>query len=137
MKFAKKMSLVLILATAAFTAHAVDAQAKFKLTHAAHIGTGILPAGEYLVTMYAEGATKAFITPADHSGAAIIALPVGTDGYTGCEKSSLIMQVTGSVWNVRSVCFAGSHTTLYFPVPVEKATATASRSETTVIASAN
>ena len=46
MKFAKKMSLVLILATAASTAHAVDSQAKSKLTHAAHIGSGVLPDGE-------------------------------------------------------------------------------------------
>lgn len=137
MKFAKKMSLVLILAAAAASAaHAVDAHAKFKLSHPAHIGAGVLPAGEYMVAMSADGTTKAFITPADRSGAAVIALPVTTDGYAVCTESSLIMQVSGSSWNVRSVCFADLHTALYFPLPAGTSTMTAATEETTAIAAA-
>lgn len=135
MKFAnlKRSSLVLTLTVAALgTAYAADAQAKFKLNHAARIGTGVLPAGEYMVTMAAEGTTKAFITPADRSGATVIVLPVTTDGYASCKQSSLTMQVAGPNWNVRSVCFADFHTALYFPVPAEKATATAANADTAV-----
>ena len=137
MKFAKKMSLVLTLALAALgTAHAADAQAKFKLPHAARIGSGVLPAGEYMVTMASDGTTKAFITPVDRSGATLIVLPVSTDGYAACNESSLTMQVQGSSWNLRSVCFADFHTALYFPVPAEKAIVSASNTDAAVATAA-
>ena len=122
MKFAKKMSLLFSLAAAVtLSAYAQDAQAKFTLPYDAHIGAGVLPAGEYLVTLSLEGIAKAVIVPEDHAGAAVIALPVSTDDYASCKESSVSMQREGSEWSVRSICFAEPQIALYFSAPVEKA----------------
>ncbi len=121
MKFAKKLSLLFSLGAAmALSAHAQDAQAKFTLPHNAHLGSAVLPAGRYTVTVSFEGITKAFIVPADHKGAAMIALPVSTDDYASCKETSVSVQRDGADWAVRSICFAGSNVALYFPAPAEK-----------------
>ena len=123
MKFAKKMSLMLSLAAAmAVSAHAQDGQAKFTLPHDAHIGAGVLPAGEYTVTLSLEGITRAIIVPANHKGAAVFALPVSTDDFASCKQASVSMQRDGAEWNVRSICFAGPQIALYFAAPTAKAT---------------
>ena len=88
MKFAKKLSLLLSLAAAmALSAHAQDAQAKFTLPHDAHIGAAVLPAGQYTVTLYFEGITKAIIVPANRKAStAMIVLPVSTDDFASCKQ---------------------------------------------------
>jgi hypothetical protein len=137
MKLAKKLSLLTILATAALgTSYAADAQAKFTLQHPAQIGASVLPAGQYMVKMSADGATTAYIVPADRSGAAVIALPVNTDSFAVCKSSSLTMHRLGSVWSISSVCFADMQTALYFPLPSEKSTVTAVNNDAAAIAAA-
>src|SRR5271170_978775 len=124
MKFAnvKKMSLLLSLAAAlSLSAHAQDAQAKFTLPYDARIGEAMLPAGEYTVTLSLDGITKAIITPENHAGAAMFALPVSTDSYASCKTTSVSMQREGAEWNVLSICFAEPQIALYFSAPVEKA----------------
>ena len=121
MKFAKRMSLMLSLGAAmALSAHAQDAQAKFKLPYAARVGESTLPAGEYTVTLSLEGNTKAYIVPADHSGGALIVLPVSTDEYASCTASSVSMKRDGTAWSVRSICFAEPQIALYFPAAADK-----------------
>ena len=124
MKFVnvKKMSLMFSLTAAlALSAHAQDAQSKFKLPYDAHVGEAVLPAGEYVATLSLEGSARAYIVPADHAGAAIIVLPVSTDEYANCAESSVSMQREGSAWSVRSICFAEPQIALYFPATAEKA----------------
>jgi hypothetical protein len=120
MTFAKKMSLMLSL-TAAMTlsAHAQDAQAKFKLPHDARLGEATLPAGEYTVTLSLEGNTKAYIVPAG-KGAAMIVLPVSTDEYASCTASSVSMHRSGTAWSVSSICFAEPQIALHFATPGAK-----------------
>ncbi len=121
MKFTKKLSLLLSLAAAmALSVHAQDARAKFTLPHDAHIGAAVLPAGQYTVTVYFEGITKAFIVPENRASATMIVLPVATDTYASCKATSVNMQLDGADWNVRSICFAGRNVALYFPAPAEK-----------------
>jgi hypothetical protein len=137
MKFAKKLSLSFSLAAAmALSAHAQDAQAKFTLPHQAHLGEAVLPAGEYTVTLSWDGVTKAIIVPDNRTGAAIIALPVSTDGYASCKETSVIMQRDGSEWNVRSICFADAQVALYFSAPAEKGTLASATSAPVAIAGA-
>jgi hypothetical protein len=126
MKFAKKVSFLLTIAAAlTYSANALDAQAKFTLAHDAYVGSQVLPAGEYIVTMSEEGTTKAFITPVERSGVSMIALPVTTDDYATCKQSSLTMQVVGAAWSVSSICFAEPQVALHFPVIEVKTTAAA------------
>ena len=137
MKFAKKLSLLTLLATAALgTSHAIDAQAKFSLPQAAHVGSGVLPAGDYMVTMSVDGTAKAIITPVGHPGASVIALPMMTDSHASCEESSLKMQRVGTEWSVRSVCFAPLQMSLYFAVPSAGASLSAVNTDAAVIAGA-
>ena len=122
MKFAnvKKMSLVLSLGAAlALSAHAQDAQAKFKLPHDARLGQTVLPAGEYTVTLSMVGSTRAYIVP-EGKGSAMFVLPVSTDEYASCSSSSVSMHRSGSAWSVRSICFAEPGIALYFAMPAEK-----------------
>lgn len=121
MTFTKKLSLMLSL-TAAMTlsAHAQDAKLKFTLPHAAQIGETILPAGQYTIALSMNGSTTARITPADHKGTAIFALPVSTDVYANCAASSVSMKRDGVDWSVRSICFAEPQITLYFSAPAAK-----------------
>ena len=120
MKLAKKVSLMLSLgAVMALSAHAQDAQAKFKLPHDARLGETVLPAGEYTVTLSMVGNTRAFIVP-EGKGSAMFVLPVSTDEYATCSSSSVKMQRSGTAWSVRSICFAESQTALYFAMPTEK-----------------
>jgi len=124
MKFtnAKKMSLMLSLCAAmALSAHAQDAQAKFKLPYDARLGEKVLPAGEYKVTLSLEGNTKAYIVP-EGKGASMIVLPVSTDEYASCSESSVSMQRSGKAWSVSSICFAEPQIALYFAKPAEKET---------------
>ena len=120
MKLAKKLSLMLSL-TAAMTlsAHAQDAQAKFKLPHDARLGNAVLPAGEYTMRLSLEGNAKAYIVPAG-KGSTMIVLPVSTDEYASCSASSVSMQRSGAAWNVRSICFAEPQIALFFAMPAEK-----------------
>lgn len=125
MKFAKKMSFLLTIAAAlTCSANALDAQAKFTLAHDTYVGSQVLPAGEYIVTMSGDGNTKAFITPVDRAGVSLIALPVNTDDYATCKKSSLTMQVVGAAWSVSSICFAEPRVALHFAVNDAKTAAT-------------
>ena len=120
MKFAKKMSLMLSLgAVMALSAHAQDAQAKFKLPHDARLGDAVLPAGEYTMRLSLRGNATAYIVPAGN-GPTMIVLPVSTDEYASCSASSVSLQRSGTAWSVRSICFAESQTALYFAMPTEK-----------------
>ncbi len=120
MKFAKKMSLMLSLgAVMALSAHAQDAQAKFKLPYDARLGNAVLPAGEYTMRLSLAGNAKAYIVP-EGKRSTMIVLPVSTDGYASCSASSLSMQRTGTAWSVRSICFAEPQIALYFAMPAEK-----------------
>ena len=126
MKFVnvKKMSLMLsITAALALSAHAQDAQAKFKLPYDAHLGEAVLPAGEYLATLSLDGSAKAYIVPAGHAGAAIIVLPVSTDEYASCKESSVSMEREGAEWSMRSICFAEPQIALYFSATAVKSAA--------------
>jgi len=126
MKFVnvKKMSLMLsITAALALSAHAQDAQAKFKLPYDAHLGEAVLPAGEYLATLSLDGSAKAYIVPAGHAGPAIIVLPVSTDEYASCKESSVSMEREGAEWSMRSICFAEPQIALYFSATAVKAAA--------------
>lgn len=137
MKFAKKLSLLVSLAAAAAcSANAVDARAKFTLPHETRVGAGVLPAGEYTVTMSVDGTTKAFIAPADRGGVSLIVLPMVTDSHATCAESSLSLERFGSVWNLRSVCFAEPQMSLYFPVPAEIAAEPAVAADNSAIAAA-
>jgi hypothetical protein len=137
MKLAKKLSLLTILATAALgTSYAVDAQARFSLPQAAHVGSSVLPAGDYMVTMSVDGSAKAIIIPVGHSGESVIALPTVIDAYASCAESSLQMERTGSEWSVRSVCFAPLQVSMYFAAPSTKSALTAVSTDAAVIAGA-
>lgn len=128
MKFAKKLStLLLFTAGLAVVAHAQGTQATFRLAHDTHIGTGMLPAGEYTVTLAVDGTTKAFIMPvAGHGASGMIALPTTTTDRGACSQSSLTMKRVGSEWSVTSICFAGSQIAVYFPLaPAKSELATA------------
>jgi hypothetical protein len=126
MKFAKKLSFSLSLAAAlALSAHAQDAKVKVTLPHDAQIGDAILPAGSYNITLSMEGITVAMITPADHAGPAVFALPVSTSDYAACAASSVGLERDGGAWSIRSICFAEPQTALYFAVPMTKAVAAA------------
>ena len=132
MKFAKKLSLSLSLAAAlALSAQAQDAKLKVTLPHDAQIGESVLPAGSYNITLSMEGITVAMITPADHAGPAVFALPVSTSDYAACAESSVGLERDGGAWSIRSICFAEPQTALYFAAPVTRA-ATTSASTTTV-----
>ena len=121
MTFTKKLILMLSL-TAAMTlsATAQDARVKFTLPHAAQIGEAILPAGQYTMALSMNGSTTAVITPADHKGTAIFALPISTDVYASCTASSVSMKREGADWSVHSICFAEPQVALYFPAPAAK-----------------
>ena len=120
MKFAKKLSLMLSITTAlALSAHAQDAQAKFKLPHDARLGNAVLPAGEYTMRLSLRGNATAYIVP-EGKGSTMIVLPVSTDEYASCSASSVSLQRNGTAWSVRSICFAESQTALYFAMPAEK-----------------
>lgn len=120
MTFAKKMSLMLSLTAAfALSAHAQDAQAKFKLPHDAQLGEKVLPAGEYTVTLSLEGNAKAYISPTG-KGSAMIVLPVSTDEYASCTASSVSMHRSGTAWSVSSICFAEPQIALHFAAPADK-----------------
>lgn len=137
MKFAKKLSLLTVLATAALgTSYAVDAQARFTLPQAAHVGESVLPAGEYIFRMSVDGTSKAFITPVDRSGATLIALPVSTDNHAACDASALKMQRIGTEWSLSSVCFAPLQMSLYFSAPAPKPSAAAVNNDAAAIAAA-
>ena len=130
MNLAKKLSLLLSLAAAmTLSAHAQDAKAKFTLAHNAHVGTAMLPAGQYTMTLSFDGFTKAIIAPVDRKGTGMIVLPVSTDSYAACSATTVSMQRDGATWNLRSVCFADQQLALYFAAPAEK-TALASATPT-------
>jgi hypothetical protein len=115
-------------------AHAQDAQVKFTLTHAVHVGSGVLPAGRYIMSVTSDGSTRAIITPVDRKGVAVIALPVSTDSYAACRTTSVSMLQDGASWTLRSACFADAGLALYFPALTGKTALASAASEPASIA---
>ena len=114
------LSLALLAATMTCIANAQDAKAKFTLPHDALIGDTMLLAGQYTVTASRDGLTKAMIVSETGATRSMFILPVSTDVYAACEKSTVTIARSAGQWNVQSICFAGTQVALYFPAPSEK-----------------
>jgi len=121
MRFTKTLlSLALLAATMTLIANAQDAKAKFTLPHDTFLGETILPAGQYTVTLALDGLAKAMVVSETGTTRSMFVLPVSTDAYAACEKSTVTIARSAGQWNVQSICFAGSQVAVYFPAPAEK-----------------
>lgn len=115
MRFTRNLITLAVMA-AAMTGfvHAQDAKAKFTLPHATMLGETLLPAGTYVVQLSFDGFTKALIAPEDHSSKSIYAVPLVTDAYATCAKSTVTISRASGEWDLRSICFADSQLAVHF-----------------------
>ena len=123
MIFAKKMIFFTLLTVAAsLTAAAQDRVLKFKLAQVAHIGSAVLPAGDYRMTLYSDTRIMTVVSPEDRRGAAVIALPISYETSNSCSKASVTLTPNGKELDLTSVCFGSNEIALHFRTVRSKAT---------------
>ena len=120
MKFVKKIALVALLGLAfSFTAAAQDRVIRFKLDRATHIGFSVVPAGEYRMAIYSNATRMAIVTPEDHAGASVLALPTRYESST-CRNASVTLAPVGRELALTAVCMGEAELALQFPVDRSK-----------------
>ena len=124
MTLTKRISfLALLLLATSLIAAAQDRVIKFKLDRATHIGFSVVPAGEYRMAIYNDATRMAIISPFNHKGTSVIALPRGYESGT-CTGASVTLAPFGSEVALTAVCLGEAELALQIPVDDAKRVAT-------------
>jgi len=138
MTFAKKLLfLTLLTAAASLSAAAQEQVIKFKLAHATHLGSAVLPAGDYRMVLYSDAHIMTVVTAEGPRGASVIAVPTTYETGRSCGTASLTLTPNGNELDLTSVCFGGDQMSLYFsPSRIRKTEAATPTADTAALAGA-
>jgi hypothetical protein len=130
MTFAKKTFFAgLLVAAASLSAAAQDRVIKFKLAQETHVGSAVLPAGDYRMAVYTDSRIITVLSHEDSRGSSVIAVPIAYD--SACSKSSVTLKRDGDQLNLTSVCFGDEQMALYFPSARSRKTQAATQTTAT------